>query len=118
MRNFTFLSNASGDSYNYHRIEIADNGTTLLANIHPANPVDIYYVYLKYDGFPNDTFYDWVAVVPDPDLADTDPRRFVFAPPQNYTAVNGTYRIGIRLKGTYRHTCIRTYIYWAHSMGP
>ena len=28
--------------------------------IHPANPVDIYYVYLKYDGFPNETYYDWV----------------------------------------------------------
>ena len=99
LSNFTFLSNASGDSYNYHRIEIPDNGTALFATIHPANPVDIYYVYLKYDGFPNETYYDWVGVVPDPALDEADPKRYVFAPPQNYTSVNGTYRIGIRLKG-------------------
>ena len=99
MSNFTFLSNASGDSYNYHRIEIPDNGTALFASIYPVNPVDVYYVYLKYDGFPNETYYDWVGVIPNPDLDETDPKRFVYAPPQNYTSINGTYRIGIRLKG-------------------
>jgi len=89
LSNFTFLSNASGDSINYHRIEIPDNGTALFASIFPVNPVDVYYVYLKYDDFPNATYYDWVGVIPNPDLDDTDPKRFVYAPPQNYTSVNG-----------------------------
>jgi len=39
-------------------------------------------------------------VVPNPELDDSDAKRYVFAPPQNYTSLNGTYRIGIRLKGT------------------
>jgi len=99
LSNFTFLSSSSGDSYNYHRIEIPDNGTALYASIFPVNPVDIYYVYLKYEDFPNETYYDWVAVIPNPELSETDPKRYVFAPPQNYTSINGTYRIGIRLKG-------------------
>jgi len=85
--------------YNYHRIEIPDNGTALYASIFPVNPVDVYYVYLKYEGFPNETYYDWVGVVPNPDLPETDPKRYVFEPPQNCTSLNGTYRIGIRLKG-------------------
>ena len=100
MSNFTFLSSASGDAYNYHRIDLPDNGTALFASIFPVNPVDVFYVYLKKDGFPNDTYYDWVGVIPNPDLDKTDPKRYVFAPPQNYTSLNGTYRIGIRLKGT------------------
>lgn len=98
--NFTFLSSSSGDTYNYHRIDIPDNGTKLYASIFPVNPVDIYYVYLKYEGFPNDTYYDWVGVIPVPDVDVNDAKRYVFAPPQNYTALNGTYRIGIRLKGS------------------
>ena len=88
-------------------IEIPDNGTALFASIFPVNPVDVYYVYLKYDGFPNETYYDWVGVIPNPELDDTDPKRFVYAPPQNYTSVNGTYRIGIRLKGPSLRICFR-----------
>jgi len=79
---------------------IPDNGTALYTTIYPLNQVDVYYVYLKYEGFPNETFYDWVGVIPNPELDENDPKRYVYTPPQNYTSVNGTYRIGIRLKGT------------------
>ena len=114
LSNFTFLSSSSGDSYNYHRIDLPDNGTALYATIIPVNPVDVYYVYLKYEGFPNETFYDYVGVVPHPELSETDPKRYVFSPPQNYTSINGTYRIGIRLKGRsqsllFNHSVIRHY---------
>ena len=106
------MSSSSGDSYNYHRIDIPDNGTALYASIYPVDPADVYYVYLKYDGFPNETFYDWVGVVPNPELSETDPKRYVYAPPQNYTSLNGTYRIGIRLKGTLRllGACCRIFL--------
>lgn len=106
LSNFTFLSNASGDAYNYHRIELEDNGTALYAAIFPSNAVDVYYVYLKYDGFPNETYYDCLGVVPNPELDKTDPKRYVFAPAQNCTSINGTYRIGIRLKSTSRRISV------------
>ena len=56
--------------------------------------------YLKYEGFPNETFYDYVSIVPNPELDETDAKRYMFSPPLNYTSLNGTYRVGIRLKGT------------------
>ena len=60
---FTFLSSSSGPTMNFHTINITTNDTGLHAIIRPASPYDVYYVYLKYEGFPNETYYDWKGEV-------------------------------------------------------
>ena len=49
MHNWPLLWSADGDTYNYHPINITDNGTSLFATILPVNEADVYYVYLKYE---------------------------------------------------------------------
>ena len=57
--NFTFISSPSGVNMNYHTIHIPANDTGLHMIIRPASPDDVYYVYLKYGDFPNETYFDW-----------------------------------------------------------
>lgn len=52
--------------------------------------------------YPNATFYDWVGESPVPGVTDPTLMYTVY-PPQNLTALNGTYRLGIRLNGKLLH---------------
>ncbi len=78
---------------------MSENGTALIAIIRPARDVDSFFVYFKYNDYPNNSYYDWFTVVPNPDPTLDNYQKYMVMPPQNFTALNGTYRFAISLNG-------------------
>lgn len=104
---FSIIPGVTQNGINYHRITVDDNNTAILVIVQPLDPDHRYAVYLKYEGFPNETYNDWNGEVPreiGPD--DNEEMRFSVYPPQNVTSLNGTYRFGLKLKGTYAYNCV------------
>jgi hypothetical protein len=80
---------------------VSDNGTAIMAIIQPLNGVHVS-VYIKYGDYPNDTYYDWGDTLPDAPSAEKS--QYLFYPPQNFTALNGSYVIGIRANSSEKET--------------
>ena len=103
-------STSDASKWNYHSVTLDANDTTIHLLIWPEDPEDRLMVYIKYDGYPNATHYDWkteipheVEAFPPPIPDDTtvfENMRHSFFPPQELTALNGTYKIGIGLSST------------------
>ena len=68
---FSFMTPASGENMtmNYHTIVNPKNQSSIHMIIKPLNEYEVYKVYLKYEGFPNETYYDWVGVVPNNEVS-------------------------------------------------
>jgi hypothetical protein len=76
----------------------------------PERDGDRFKLYIKYEDYPNATYYDHSVILPhDKDSFKQiderlypEKRRYLqhtYFPPQNLTRFNGTYRIAIKLHG-------------------
>lgn len=99
--------------FNYHPVQVDTNDSTIHFTIWPDREGDRFQVFIKYEDYPNATWYDHTAIIPHhPDAfshisADQYPekRRYLqhtYFPPQHLTKLNGTYRIAIKLHGIYK----------------
>ncbi|XP_063443914.1 polycystin-1-like protein 2 [Mytilus trossulus] len=94
--------------YNYHPVQVDTNDSTIHFTIWPDREGDRFKVFLKYEDYPNATFYDHTTIIPhdkdafqhiDPDKYP-EKRRYLqhtYFPPQHLTKLNGTYRVAIKL---------------------
>lgn len=97
MNRFTIIAGVTVGDISYHRITVTENDTAILAIIQPLEVNEHYTVFLKYEGFPNETYYDWIGEIPNnAEGGDGEDAKFSIFPPQNLTSVNGTYRFGIK----------------------
>ncbi|KAK3090847.1 hypothetical protein FSP39_015186 [Pinctada imbricata] len=97
-------------NWNYHSVTLDANDTTIHFLLFPERPEDRLMVYMKYEGYPNATYYDYKTTIPHeiedfPPPLPNDPNifenmRHAFFPPQELTALNGTYKIGVGLSKT------------------
>ena len=58
---FSFIASAKSKKteMNYHTISVPGNDTGLHVIIRPQSEHDVYDLYIKYAGFPNESYYDW-----------------------------------------------------------
>jgi hypothetical protein len=86
-----------GTNFSYHRVNVSDNGTAIMAIIQPQSGAHVS-VYIKYGDYPNDTYYDWVDTIPGTPSAERS--QYLYYPPQHITELNGSYVIGIRVNSS------------------
>lgn len=106
------------NTINYHATWLKYNNSALRIFILPLSGVVKLNVYVKVNGFPNTTYYDWKGSLPLPESSyfpTSDPAEFAellytAAPWQNVTTNSTMYRVGIQIAGespVYTYTCER-----------
>ena len=96
--------------FNYHPVQVDTNDSTIHFTVWPERDGDRFKLYIKYEDYPNATYYDHSVILPhDKDSFKQiderlypEKRRYLqhtYFPPQNLTRFNGTYRIAIKLHG-------------------
>jgi len=91
---FTLVGNATG----YHRVNISDNGTALMAVIQPAQPGITLAIYIKRGDYPNATYYDELDTLPN--APSSGRSKYLYYPSMNVTAFNDSYVIGITVNSS------------------
>ena len=90
---------------NHHVINLTSNFSVLYSTIYPSSDGDVIEVFIKKHEYPNATYFDYKVSLPHPEEAvpegveDPYVWRYTFHPPDNITALNDTYVLGVRLVG-------------------
>lgn len=97
---------------NYHAVTLPANDTSLHVELRITDPFDQYDVFISFMDFPNETHHDYSDVIPrdassvisglSKPCDDEDLLLHTIYPPKHVTRLNGTYRVGIRLKGRHQ----------------
>lgn len=75
--------------------------------LRPGQATDSYEVYVRFDGAPNATHYDYKDFVPHEDIShlgnisdplEEDDLRYSVTVPVDLTSQNGTYWVGVKLR--------------------
>ena len=97
----------NGTTINIHATLLSINGSALRVYLLPSDASIKFTVYIKYMGFPNESYYDWMSILPlggdshfpTDDINVLSELRYTAAPFQSATNQSGLYRIGIQLAG-------------------
>lgn len=87
-------------------MNLTSNDTTIHLTIWPEADGDVFEVYIKYQDYPNATYYDYKTTVPKdksefPGVEDGEKleyMRHTFFPPPEHTKYNGTYKMAIKVR--------------------